>query len=108
MNIKLFILLLLLAVLSGCAGTGSDEQKVSEYPEMPEAYRDGSYGYRENGNNVANRNPLGMSIYDAAETIADEEYFGTVVVPLDESRKILEERKLKKQQSEKGKTNEQK
>lgn len=106
MNIKLFVLSLLLTVISGCAATGSDEQKVSEYPKMPEEYRDGSYGYRQNGNNVANRNPLGMSIYDAAETIADEEYYGTVVVPLDESRKILEERKLKKQQSEKEKTNE--
>lgn len=106
MKIKLFVSFLLLTVISGCAGTGNDEQKVSEYPEMPEEYRDGSYGYRQNGNNVANRNPLGMSIYDAAETIADEDYYGTVVVPLDESRKILEERKLKKQQSEKEKTNE--
>ena len=96
---KLFVLLLFVAAFSGCAGT--DERKTSQYPRMPEAYRNDN-GYRANGNNIANRNPLGMSIYDAAELEAEENYFGVEVVPLAESQKILKERKLKEQQANTG------
>ena len=73
----------------GCASSNAPQN--AEYPRMPDAYRD-------NGNNKANRNPLGMSIYDAAETEAEEDYFGVEVVSLEESQRILKERKLQKQQ----------
>lgn len=51
------------------------------------------------------RNAIGMSIYDTAETEAEEDYFGTEVVPLEESRRILSERK-KQQEKEKLKQGE--
>ncbi len=76
----------------GCASTNAPQN--AEYPRMPDAYRD-------NGNNKANRNPLGMSIYDAAETEAEEDFFGVEVVSLEESQRILKERKLQKQQEKK-------
>jgi hypothetical protein len=41
-----------------------------------------------------------MSIYDEAEILAEEEYFGSEVVPLEESRKILNERKKKKKEKQ--------
>lgn len=70
--------------------------KTKEYPRMPDAYR-------QNGMNKANRNPLGMAIYDAAETAAEEEYFGAEVVSLEESKKILKERKEAKAREKKTK-----
>ncbi len=89
----------LLQFVIGCASTNAPQN--AEYPRMPDAYRGDGSNYRENGNNVANRNPLGMSIYDAAETEAEEDYFGVEVVPLEESQRILKERKLQKQQEKK-------
>lgn len=59
-------------------------EDTSTLPRMPDEYRN---------KNKASRNPLGMSIYDAAETAAEEDYFGSVVVPLEESKRILKERK---------------
>ncbi len=82
----------LLQFVIGCASTNAPQH--SEYPRMPDAYRD-------NDNNVATRNPYGMSIYDVAETEAEEDYFGVEVVPLEESQRILKERKLQKQQEKK-------
>ena len=64
---------------------------------MPEAYRNSDY------KDLSKRNPYGMSIYDAAETLAEEEYFGAEVVSLEESKRILSERrKNKKEQENKG------
>ena len=90
--INKIVLLSLIALLSSSCAT-TKQSEIAEYPRMPDDYRNNDHGYRSNGNNVANRNPLGMSIYDAAETEAEENYFGVEVVPLEESQKILSERK---------------
>ncbi len=94
-----FMVFFLLQFVVGCASTDAPES--TNYPRMPDAYRNDDNGYRKNGNNIGTRNPLGMSIYDAAETEAEEDYFGVEVVSLEESQRILKERKLQKQQEKK-------
>lgn len=89
---NLLLVTFVLPFIIGCASSNVPQN--TEYPRMPDAYRD-------NGNNKANRNPLGMAIYDAAETEAEEDYFGVEVVSLEESQRILRERKLQKQQQKK-------
>ena len=75
------------AVLLFCSSCSTAPAPVArEYPRMPDEYRD-------NSDNKGSRNSIGMSVYDAAETQAEEDYFGTEVVPLEESRRILAERK---------------
>lgn len=59
----------------------------SELPRMPDAYRNNDY------RDFSKRNPYGMSIYDRAEIEAENEYSETVVVPLEESQRILKKRK---------------
>ena len=41
-----------------------------------------------------------MSIFDKAEDLAEEEYFGAEVVSLEESRRILSERKKQKEEQQ--------
>ncbi|MCF8056104.1 MAG: hypothetical protein K9K37_05655 [Desulfocapsa sp.] len=88
---KIILLFWILLFCSSC--TATQTPVAAEYPEMPDAYRD-------NDKNKANRNPIGMSIYDAAEKEAEEEYFGAEVISLEESRRILKERR----EAEEGKT----
>ncbi|MEA3469719.1 MAG: hypothetical protein U9R57_16060 [Thermodesulfobacteriota bacterium] len=64
---------------------------------MPDAYRN---------KDISKRNPFGMSIYDAAETLAEEEYAGTEVVSLEESKRILSERKKQQEEKEEQKEKE--
>ncbi len=67
-----------------------------DLPKMPDAYRNTDY------RDMSKRNPYGMSIYDQAESAAEDEYAETIVVPLEESRKILKERnQVRKKQSQK-------
>ncbi len=90
--IKRFLVLTILALFSSVA-ISADLPDSSKLPRMPDAYR---------SKNLSKRNPYGMSIYDAAETMAEEEYFGTEVVSLEESKRILSERK-KQQEEQKNK-----
>jgi hypothetical protein len=46
-----------------------------------------------------------MSIYDAAETLAEEEYFGAEVVSLEESKRILSERKRNQNEQQNNELN---
>jgi hypothetical protein len=91
---NLLLVLFFLQFFIGCASTAV--QQNAEYPRMPDAYRD-------NDNNKASRNPMGMAIYDAAEAEAEEDYFGAEVVSLEESQRILKERKLQKQHEQEQK-----
>ncbi len=86
--IKRFFVVTILVLFSSVA-ISADLPDSSELPRMPDAYRN---------KGMSKRNPYGMSIYDAAETMAEEEYFGTEVVSLEESKRILSARK--KQQEE--------
>ena len=61
---------------------------------MPDDYRKSDY------KSISKRNPYGMSIYDEAEILAEEEYFGTEVVPLEESKRILSEREKQKEEQQ--------
>ncbi|HID71033.1 MAG TPA: hypothetical protein EYP35_11435 [Desulfobacterales bacterium] len=83
---KIIILFAVLLFCSSC--TASKAPETVQYPKMPKEYRDKDM-------DKGSRNAIGMSIYDAAETEAEEDYFGTEVVPLEESRRILKERKQK-------------
>ena len=81
---------MVLAILLLCSSCSTATKPVArEYPRMPDEYRN-------NDDNKGSRNSIGMSIYDAAETEAEEDYFGTEVVPLEESKRILAERKKQK------------
>lgn len=61
-------------------------------PRMPDSYRNGD------NKGFSSHNPIGMSVYDAAENEAEEDIFGSVVVPLEESKRIISERKKKQQE----------
>ena len=79
---------MVLAILLLCSSCSTATKPVAkEYPRMPDDYRNNESG---------SRNAIGMGIYDAAETEAEEDYFGTEVVPLEESKRILAERKKQK------------
>ncbi len=84
--IKPLLAVTILLIFSSLA-LAEDLPDSAELPRMPEAYRNSDY------KDMSKRNPYGMSIYDAAETLAEEEYFGAEVVSLEESRRILSERK---------------
>ncbi len=85
------VLVLMTLVLFSSVAIAADLPDSSEWPRMPDAYRN---------KDISKRNPLGMSIYDAAETLAEEEYSGTEVVSLEESKRILSERKKQQEQQE--------
>lgn len=70
----------------------ADLPESSKLPRMPDAYRNSDY------KDLSKRNPYGMSIYAEAEELAEEEYFGAEVVSLEESRRILSERKKQKEE----------
>lgn len=83
------ILVLLLIVLLGCSCSPSPTissrlPDSSELPRMPDEYRDKDKRMTD---------PIGMWVYDAAETQADEDYFGVEVLSLEESQRILKDRK---------------
>ena len=84
--IKRIVVVTMLVLFSSVA-ISADLPDSSQLPRMPDAYRNN--GYKD----FSKRNPYGMSIYDAAETLAEEEYFGVEVVSLEESKRILSERK---------------
>ena len=85
---------ILVLVLFNSAALAADLPESSQLPRMPEAYRNSDY------KDFSKRNPYGMSIYDAAETAAEEEYFGAEVLSLEESRRILSERKKKQKEQD--------
>jgi hypothetical protein len=89
---KLIVLSGLLLFCASC--TAKKTSEITEYPRMPDAYRKSDY------KSISKRNPYGMSIYDEAEILAEEEYFGSEVVPLEESRRILNERKKQKEEQQ--------
>ncbi len=66
----------------------------SELPRMPDAYRNNDY------KDLTKRNPYGMSIYDVAEREAEEDIFGSEVISLEESKRILSERRKQKAKEE--------
>ena len=86
-------LVLMILVLFSSVAISADLPDSSELPRMPDAYRN---------KGISKRNPYGMSIYDAAETLAEEEYYGVEVVSLEESKRILSERR-KQQEEQKNK-----
>ena len=86
--------LLVLFLVAGCAKQDASSD-VPYYPRMPDAYRNKDYHDKKQG--TPNLNPAGFAIYDHAETEAEDEYFGVEVVPLEESQRILEERRKNEQ-----------
>ena len=96
--IKRFLVGIILVFFSSVA-ISADLPESSKLPRMPDAYRNNDY------KNLSKRNPYGMSIYDVAEREAGEDIFGSEVVSLEESKRILSERK-KQQEKEKLKTKE--
>ena len=91
------ILLLMILVLFGSVAISADLPDSSELPRMPDSYRKNDY------KDLSKRNPYGMSIYEVAEQEAEDNYFGSEVVSLEESKRILKERKAKQADSAKGK-----
>lgn len=90
---------LVLATVLLCSSCSTATTPVArEYPRMPDAYRDKE-------DNKGSGNVIGMSIFDAAEQEAEDDYFGTEVVPLEESKRILAERKRQKQEQQKNELN---
>ncbi len=85
---KLVLLLFVGLLTSACTSTSVPKEEAFKYPRMPDAYRGDGIGKQNSGRNV-----LGIAIYDAAETAAEEEYTETEVVSLEESQRILKERK---------------
>jgi len=81
-------------VLFISAAISADLPDSSKLPRMPDTYRNSDY------KDLNKRNPYGMSIFDKAEDLAEEEYFGAEVVPLEESRRILSERKKQKEEQQ--------
>lgn len=59
----------------------------SKLPRMPREYRNNDY------RDFSKRNPYGMSLYDVAEKEAEEDIFGSEVISLEESERILSERR---------------
>ncbi|MEN8188917.1 MAG: hypothetical protein ABFS19_03655 [Thermodesulfobacteriota bacterium] len=77
--------------------TGVSAQEVPDadkLPKMPEEYRT---------DNKSLKDPVGMWVYDAAEAEAERELTEVEVVPLEESRRILEERRKQEEGAEKEK-----
>lgn len=93
----LFVLLVLQVVVTGCA-TKEPASDIPYYPRMPDAYRNNDY-YHKTKQGSANINPAGYAIYDHAESEAEDDYFGVEVVPLEESQRILKERRAKEKQT---------
>ena len=81
-------------VLFSSVAISADLPDSSKLPRMPDAYRNNDY------KDLSKRNPYGMSIYAEAENLAEEEYFGAEVVSLEESRRILSERKKQKEEQQ--------
>ena len=96
--IKQIVVATMLVFFSSVA-ISSDLPDSSELPRMPEAYRNSDY------KDLSKRNPYGMSIYDAAETLAEEEYFGAEVVSPEESKRILSERKRNQNEQQNNELN---
>jgi hypothetical protein len=88
------ILVVSTLVLFSSVAISADLPDSSKLPRMPEAYRNSDY------KDLSKRNPYGMSIYAEAEELAEEEYFGAEVVSLEESRRILSQRKKQKAEQE--------
>jgi hypothetical protein len=85
------ILAVTILVLFSSVAISADLPDSSKLPRMPDSYRNSNY------KDMSKRNPYGMSLYDVAERAAEEEYFGAEVVSLEESKRILSERKKQKE-----------
>lgn len=81
---RIFFLVCIVFISSSC--TTRQAPETVEYPRMPDEYRD-------KGMDKGSRDAVGMYLYDAAETDAEDDYFGVEVISLEESKKILKERK---------------
>lgn len=92
MKLKFPIILSLLLMSS--VAISAELPKSSELPRMPDAYRNNDY------KDLTKRNPYGMSIYDVAEREAEEDIFGSEVISLEESKRILSERRKQKAQKD--------
>lgn len=82
---KFLVIISMLLVCSCSASTNvsTDLPESSKLPRMPDEYRDKDKRITD---------PVGMWVYDAAETQADEDYFGVEVLSIEESQKILRDR----------------
>ncbi len=77
---------IMIVLFCSSIGVSQELPDSADLPRMPDEYRKGDY------KDMSKRNPYGMSIYDAAEQEAEDNYFGTEVVPLEESKRILQQR----------------
>lgn len=90
---KILVVSSLVLFLSSVA-ISADLPDSADLPRMPDAYRNNDY------KDLSKRNPYGMSVYAEAEALAEERYFGSEVVSLEESRRILSERKKQKEEQQ--------
>jgi len=98
--------IMLKTILCGCSlfffcsvALSAELPDSSRLPRMPKGYQ----SYDSKG--ITKNNPMGMSVYDTAEREMEEDIFGSEVISLEESKKILSERK-KLQEKEKLKQGE--
>lgn len=87
MCMQKFVVIAIMLLVSSCSTqtkVATELPDSSEYPRMPDEYRDKDKRITD---------PVGMWVYDTAETQAEENYFGVEVLSLEESQKILRERK---------------
>ncbi len=78
------VIMLLFSSCSSPTNVSTDLPDSSKLPRMPDEYRD---------KDQRKVDPVGMWVYDAAETQAEDDYFGVEVLSLEESKRILKERK---------------
>lgn len=83
-RLVLIVSMLLVCSCSAPTDVSTDLPDSSKLPRMPDEYRDKDSRLKD---------PVGMWVYDAAETEAEENYFGVEVLSLEESERILKERK---------------
>ncbi len=82
-----FLVIVIMLLVSSCSAptnVSTDLPESSKLPRMPDEYRDKDKRITD---------PVGMWVYDAAESQADDDYFGVEVLSLEESQEILRDRK---------------
>ncbi|MBU1231833.1 MAG: hypothetical protein KKD01_07135 [Proteobacteria bacterium] len=82
-----FVVIVIMLLVSSCSAptkVATELPDSSELPRMPDEYRDKDKRITD---------PVGMWVYDAAEKQAEDDYFGVEVLSLEESQRILRDRK---------------